>query len=257
MRRPRSRVAALQAHRWRGAPIFDLGDLALGTDVAANVDTITNAVGEVAATGAFPVLLGGDHFVTYPAVTGVARARQLELAYLHIDMHLDLADSVPGYGRYASGTPVRRMVEAGVLAPERVAIVGVEAFQHRNEWEYAQDSGIAVVSAAALRRDGVDEVVARLYEERLAGAPGGVYVSIDIDVLARAFAPGTGNAAGTTGLLPGELSAIVRLIAQWPLAGLDLVEVAPRLDPSGRTAGLGASLLAEALYPRLFTESKW
>jgi arginase family enzyme len=246
-----------QGYTWSDAPVFDLGDLALGSDVPQNMETIAAGVREVVATGALPVLLGGDHFVTYPAVTGLASGRGAAPAYLHVDMHLDLADSLPGYGRHASGTPLRRLIEAGVLDPARVAIVGVEAFQHRSEWNYAVDMGIEVVSAEALRAEGVEECVRRLYDERLSGTPDGVYVSLDIDVLARAYAPGTGNAVGLTGLLPDELAQLVRVVSAWPLAGIDLVEVSPRLDPTGRTAGLGASLLIDALHPRLFTESRW
>jgi agmatinase len=190
-------------------------------------------------------------------VRGLARTCDKPLAYLHVDMHLDLADTVPGYGKHASSTPLRRLIEAGTLDPRRVAIVGVESFHHRNEWTYAQDTGLAVVSAAALRREGIGATLSRLYEERFAGAEAGVYVSLDIDVLARAFAPGTGNAVGAAGLLPEELVELSEVVSAWPLAGIDLVEVSPRLDPTGRTPALAATLLVEALHPRLFTEIAW
>jgi len=246
-----------RAYRWTGTEIFDLGDLELGDDVDANLERISDTVEAVAAKGALPVVLGGDHLVTYPTVRGLARTFEAPPSYLHIDMHLDLAHSVPGYGRHASGTPVRRLIAAGALDPVRVAIVGVEGFQHRNEWSYAQETALAVVSAAGLRREGMRATLERLYEERLAGAEAGVYVSLDIDVLARAFAPGTGNAVGAAGLLPEELVELVEVVAGWPLAGIDLVEVAPRLDPTGRTPALAAALLVEALHPRLFTAVAW
>jgi arginase family enzyme len=245
------------AFRWAGAEMFDLGDLPLTDDVDSNLEAISDAIEAAAASGALLVVLGGDHFVTFPVVRGLSRATKNPPSYLHIDMHLDLADDVPGYGKYASGTPVRRLIEAGSLDPQRVAIVGVESFQHRNEWSYARETGIEVVSAAALRHEGVAATTKRLYDEHLSHNESDIYVSLDIDVLARAYAPGTGNAVGASGLLPDELFELVQVIAQWPLRGLDLVEVSPRLDPTGRTAALGAALLIEALQPRLFTSVAW
>jgi len=247
-------IDARRAYSWRSAPLLDLGDVDLGGELAENMRAIEDALAEITATGALPVTLGGDHFITYPVLSGVARSLGAAVSYLHVDMHLDLADSVPGYGKHASGTPVRRLLEDGVLAPELVAIVGVEGFQHRNEWQYGVDAGLEIVSAEALRGAGIGATLERLLEQRLGGAPGGVYVSLDIDVVSRTYAPGTGNAVGTSGLLPAELIALVDQIASWPLAGLDLVEVAPRLDPTGRTAALAASALIQALHPRLFEE---
>ena len=245
-----------RAFHWAEAKLADLGDVALTDDPSRTIAAISEPIAEVKSTGALPVLLGGDHFVTYPAVTGVARAVSEPIAYLHIDMHLDLADSVPGFGRLACGTPVRRLIDDGVLDPDHVAIVGVEGFQHRVERDYAVEKGIDVVSAQTLRREGIGPTLERLLNGPLA-VDGGIYVSIDIDVLSRTAAPGTGNAVGTSGLLPEELTEVAQLIARWPLTGLDLVEVSPRWDPSGRTAAIAAAVLIEVLHPRLFEEESW
>lgn len=245
-----------RAFRWADAKLADLGDAEIYDDATQTMESISKAIAKIKSTGALSLLLGGDHFVTYPAVTGVASAVAQPIVYLHVDMHLDLAESVPGFGRLACGTPVRRLIEDGVLDPKQVAIVGVEGFQHRIERDYAVEKGIEVVTARDLRREGIQSTLERLLRGRL-GAEGGVYVSIDIDVLNRTAAPGTGNAVGTAGLTPQELTEIARLIARWPLVGLDVVEVAPRWDPSGRTAAMAAAIAIEAIHPRLFVEETW
>jgi agmatinase len=247
-------IDAGTASSHRPGRMADVGDVELGDDAQANADAIERAVGEIVAAGALPLSLGGDHFVTYPVVKAVSRAHE-RLAYLHIDMHLDLADEVPGFGRLASSTPLRRLVDDGALDPARVLIFGVESFHHRNEWDFAVEKGIEVISARRLRREGVAGVL-REALGRIGDGADGLYVSTDIDVVARTYAPGTGNAVGVSGLLPEDLIEIAHVVRAQPLVGLDLVEVAPRWDPSGRTAGIAASYLLEILWPRLFEETK-
>jgi agmatinase len=248
--------------RWRtetsstSTRLVDAGDIAVGENVEGNIQAIRETLAAIASRGALPLALGGDHFVTYPAVGGVVAGREAaslgrDLAYVHVDMHLDLADDVPGFGRYASGTPVRRLVEDGVLDPSRILIWGVESFQHTNEWQFAGENGITVVSAAEIEERGAAASAREPLERVLKGADG-LYLSVDIDVIARVYAPGTGNAAGVAGLKPGDVLELLRVVREHPLAGVDLVEVAPRWDPTGVTAGIAASLLIELLWPRLF-----
>ncbi len=239
--------------RWKAAPLVDAGDVELGPQIDENVATIRQAATHAASGGRFPVFLGGDHFVTYPLASGVRESRAARFGYLHIDMHLDLADTVPGYGTYASGTPVRRLLEDRVIAPVSCAIIGVESFQHKNEWSYAQEHQIDVTSAKRLRREGIEQVLNRLGTKLTTGTEG-VYLSLDIDVLNRTFAPGTGNAVGTEGLLPDELMEVLHHVRQWPLVAMDLVETSPPLDPSGRTAGMAASAILSVLHERLFED---
>lgn len=247
-------IDAGTANRYRAElPLADVGDVALSDDAQRNFDAIADAVAEIAGRRARPLILGGDHFITYPSVTGMARYHDGDLAYLHVDMHLDLADDVPGFGKLASGTPLRRLLDDGTLRGERVVIFGAESFQHRNEWEYAHEHRVSVISSSAIARSGVVALLEPALDRALDGADG-LYVSTDIDALARVYAPGTGNAVGTTGMTPSELIEVAQAIRERPLVGLDLVEVAPSLDPSGRTAGLAASYLIEILWPRLFEQ---
>jgi agmatinase len=246
-------IDAGTASSYRPGAVAELGDVLIGDDAQENVERIERAVTAIVDAGAVPLSLGGDHFVTYPVVSAVSRAHE-QLAYLHIDMHLDLADEVPGFGRLASSTPLRRLIEDGALDPARVIIFGVESFHHRNEWDFAVERGVEVVSAQRLQREGIENVLPAALA-RIGDGADGLYVSTDIDVLARSYAPGTGNAVGVSGLRPEELLTIARIVREHPLVGLDLVEVAPRWDPTGRTAGVAATYLLEVLWPRLFEES--
>jgi arginase family enzyme len=234
--------------------VRDVGDVTVVGEPSRDMIEIKSTFERIAQARAIPLMLGGDHFVTYPAVAGLNAGRQRRLAYVHIDMHLDLADVVPGFGRLASGTPLRRLIDDGTFAGSHTLIVGVESLQHRNEWEYATEQSVRVISADQLRASPLAISLWPSVEAVLAGAEA-MYLSIDIDVLGRAYAPGTGNAVGASGLTPSELLAILRMLRDIPLAGVDLVEVAPNLDPTGRTAGIGVAALIELLWPMLFHET--
>lgn len=239
--------------RYRRNALVDAGDVELTRDPMQNVEAIAAAVEWLVRAGAVPVVLGGDHLISYPVVLGITRADVNRFAYLHVDMHLDLADDIPGFGRLASGTPVRRAIEDGALAPDRVIIFGVDYAQPRNEVEYAREQGITAISGARVTREGVEASLRPALARALDGASG-LYVSFDIDVLARAYAPGTGNTVGASGLEPRHVIEIATIVSEQPLLGLDLVEVSPRWDPTGRTAGLAVAILMQALWPRLFDE---
>jgi arginase family enzyme len=96
-------------------------------------------------------------------------------------------------------------------------------------------------------------VVREAAERGLSGAER-LYVSIDIDCLNRTYAPGTGNNVGIGGLLPDELMEAVNALRSYPVAAIDMAEVSPRWDPSGRTPSIAASALIEFLDPWLFVE---
>ena len=93
-------IVQKRAYRYNRRGIYDLGDVPVGPDLAINRERIRKAVGDVAKRGAMPMTLGGDHYLTHPAATGVADGHPGEkLAFLSLDMHMDLADEVPEFGR--------------------------------------------------------------------------------------------------------------------------------------------------------------
>ena len=242
-----------ETHTYDPSQLVDVGDLVMGVDVNLNTRRISDAVAEIVKREARPLMLGGDHYVTYPAVTGLAQESRStgQMAYVHVDMHADMLDEVPEFGRLSCASPLRRLLEDGVLTPERTLIYGLDPLMSTEECELIRESGVQFVTNSTIEQLGVSETLTPAIERILDGAES-LYASIDIDVLARTYAPGTGNAVGVSGITPANLIDVAQALSRLPLVGADLVEVAPVWDPTGRTAGIAASVLIELLWPTLF-----
>jgi agmatinase len=173
--------------------------------------------------------------LTYGAVRGLGG----DVAVVDFDAHLDLRDEYMG-SRLSHTTYMRRLAEE--IGPERIVEVGTRAVS-KGELEYARDAGVYFCSTLEIRRHGADKV-STLITRRLSKFRRR-YITIDMDVLDPAFAPGVGNPEGD-GLEIGTLIDILVRVAGDDLAGLDLVEVCPGLD-AGITAAQAVKVLFEAL----------
>jgi agmatinase len=244
------------AFEYKREGIYDLGNLILGPDLSINRERIRTAVGDIAKAGALPMILGGDHYLTHPAATGVVDSDPGKLAFLSMDMHMDLATNVPEFGTHNGGSYLRRLIEDGSIDPARVVIFGTEPTVFREEWEFVLKHGITVIPAAYVFEHGVEKTLAPALEKALDGADG-LYATLDIDVGARSLVPGTGNQNGVIGLTPEHMLEIATILAPLPLKGIDIVELSPPLDTAGHTAGLCASMLLRVLRPRLYHQVAW
>ncbi|MCQ8187518.1 agmatinase [Streptomyces rugosispiralis] len=217
---------ALDVYPFHYAQVADAGD------ITANPHNIDEAVASIEAgadallsTGAQLMTLGGDHTIALPLLRSVAR-RHGPVALLHFDAHLDTWDSHFG-AQYTHGTPFRRAAEEGLLDTSALSHVGTRGSLYSKE-DLDEDTklGFGIVTAADVMRRGVDEVVQQL-KERIGKRP--LYISVDIDVLDPAHAPGTGTPEAG-GLTSRELLEIVRGLADCYVVSADLVEVAPAYD---------------------------
>lgn len=255
---PITEEATRESSRYK---LRDLGDLGLyPADVHISTEIMREAVRKIVARRGFPVVLGGDHFISYPSlngfVDGIKDVGQGEkIGYVHIDAHLDLADEMPFFGKLSSGTQVRRMIDTMGFDPEKMLMIGIGGVQPKAEWDYAKSVNIGILGRHLLQ-DGRDirQTVKDAAEQRL-GDCDAIYLTIDIDVNDRSFAPGTGNAVATGGLFPREFLEVLSALRALPLRAVDLVEVAPNLDPSGRTAALAAQAITTVLADRLFEKA--
>jgi len=212
-------------------PFSDLGDLEFSPgDVDGALAAIGELTGRILDEGKRPLLLGGEHLVTWPAVVAVAR-RHPGVRVLQFDAHADLR--LDYMGRAASHATVMRRV-AEVIGPDRCYQVGIRSGT-AEEWRFAQGSTHFAPGACALPA---------AWRADLAQGP--VYVTVDIDFVDPAYAPGTGTPepGGATGR---DLLQAIDGLAGLSLLGADVVEVAPAYDPGGVTAVLAAKVVRELL----------
>jgi agmatinase len=218
--------------------VVDAGDISCSPfDIVAAVAQIEEAAGSLLAGGGRVVAIGGDHTVALPLLRATSR-RHGPLALVHFDAHLDTWDTYFGQ-RFTHGTPFRRAWEEGLLLRDRSAHVGLRGPLYGSH-DLTDDAamGFLQISADDVGR-GVDAVIDRLVE-RVGDAP--VYLSVDIDVLDPAHAPGTGTPEAG-GLTSRELLAMVRGLRRVSVVGGDVVEVAPAYDHAEITAIAAAHVL--------------
>ncbi|GAA2314148.1 agmatinase [Streptomyces violaceusniger] len=218
--------AAMNVYPFHYAQVADAGDITANPhNIDKAVESIEAGADALLSTGAQLMTLGGDHTIALPLLRSVAR-RHGPVALLHFDAHLDTWDSHFG-AQYTHGTPFRRAVEEGLLDTSALSHVGTRGSLYSKE-DLDEDTklGFGIVTAADVMRRGVDEVVQQL-TERIGKRP--LYISVDIDVLDPAHAPGTGTPEAG-GLTSRELLEIVRGLADCYLVSADLVEVAPAYD---------------------------
>ena len=204
--------------------IVDYGDApVVPADPGRSHAAIAGLVGEVVDAGALPITLGGDHSITEPCVTAVA-ARRGPVGLIHFDTHTDTGREVFGVER-SHGTPMFRLVEAGTVTGARYAQVGLRGYwPGPEEFAWQRGRGIASFFMHDVRDLGIREVVERALAHVGDGA---VYLTVDVDVLDPAFAPGTGTPE-PGGMTSADLLWAVREIAaRCELVGADVVEVLP------------------------------
>ena len=233
----------LDVEPWAGRQVADAGDLPANPfDLREAISQIEAAASAVLDVSGHLVAIGGDHTIALPLLRATA-ARHGPVALVHFDAHLDTWDTYFG-APYTHGTPFRRAVEEGVLALDCSAHVGIRGSLYASS-DLADDRklGFATVSTADVARRGVDEAIDRV-RERVGDRP--VYVSVDVDVLDPAHAPGTGTPE-PGGLTTRELQLILRGFDGLRLVGADIVEVAPAYDHAELTSLAAANVAYELL----------
>ena len=234
---------ALDVSPWQQMQVADAGDVSANPfDIEAAVGAIEAAARGLAGKADRIVAIGGDHTIALPMLRAV-HALHGPIALVHFDAHLDTWDTYFG-AAYTHGTPFRRAVEEGLLVMDHCAHVGIRnSLYGVNDLVDDRKLGFATVSTLDIARRGVDEAIDRV-RERVGDHP--VYVSIDIDVLDPAHAPGTGTPE-PGGLSTRELQLILHGLADLDIVGADVVEVSPAYDHAQLTALAAAAAIYELL----------
>lgn len=237
-------LAELLAFPWGFDPferlaVIDYGDAFLDPGLPLAIETaIRDHVAGIVAADVFCLALGGDHFVTYPALQAHA-AKYGPLGLIQFDAH---ADTWPDDGRRIDhGTMLSRALAEGLLAPARSVQVGIRTCA-------PNDHGLTILDAPWVHEHGTVATRERILT--VAGS-GPVYLSFDVDCLDPAFAPGTGTPV-PGGLASAQALALVRGLAALDIVGADVVEVAPAYDVSEITA-LAAATVAHDVLAMLAT----
>ncbi len=210
----------------------DLGDLGLPFgNVGASLDMIEEAADILLEDGKFPIFLGGEHLVSYPVIKAFHKKFN-DLHVVHFDAHADLRKDFYGEDRSHS-TVMRKAAE--ILGPGKVFQFGIRS-GIKEEFDFAQAN-------TRMYPMEVLEPLKKVLSE-IKGKP--VYMSLDIDVVDPAFAPGTGTQE-PGGCTSREIIQAIHLLGQLNIVGFDLVEVCPQLDYSERTAILAAKIVRESI----------
>lgn len=238
--------------------VADIGDFTIyPQDIMETGASITEGVYEIAKRGALPVVLGGDHYITYPAFEGFAKAMaerksNPRLGHVHIDSHPDFRDRYENFGRYNHGTCVRRLSENSMVSYKNLAWVGLNGnVLDADIYRIYRSQRLKMFSAQDVREQGIGEIIKEAVETAADGTDA-IYVSIDIDVVDGSQSPGTG-APVFEGIDARDLLRAMEQLSTYDIIGaFDLCEVSPPLDPGERTAHLAANGLIGFLAPRLF-----
>ena len=208
---------------------------------------IHRKVREVAATGAIPIVLGGDHSITWPSATAVAEVRRPgSIGIVHFDAHADTAND--DWGVLAGhGTPMRRLIESGAVDGRNFVQVGLRGYWPPVEtFEWMQAHGLRYHFMTEVEERGAEAVIDDAIAEALDG-PDAIYLSLDIDVVDPGLAPGTGTPEPGGFLSRELLRAIRRIVERVELAGMDIVEVSPPYDHAEVTAMIANRAALEAI----------
>jgi agmatinase len=224
--------------------IVDFGDApVMPADAARSHAAITATVGQVLDAGLIPIVLGGDHSIAEPDIRACA-ARHGPVGLVHFDTHTDTGREVFGV-EISHGTPMFRLVDAGHVDPSRYVQIGLRGYwPGEAEFGWQAEQGITSFFAHAVRELGIDEVV-RQTVTRVGDGP--VYLSVDVDVLDPAFAPGTGTPE-PGGMTSTELLGGCRRLAQeLELVGAEVVEVIPTAVGSADITALVADRIVREI----------
>lgn len=239
---------ALRVDGLQDLQVVDAGDVEMYSgEVEKSCAALESAITQIAAAGAIPLVLGGDHTVTWPNVTGVARAVGWgKVAVIHFDAHADTGDITFG-SLIGHGQPMRRLIESGAARGDRFFQIGLRGYWPEPEtlgWMAEQNMRSYEMTEIVAR--GLDVCLSEALNAALSDCDG-VFLSIDIDVADPAHAPGTGTPE-PGGLSARQLLDAVRRIAyEVPIVGMDVVEVSPAYDHADITVLLANRVVLEAI----------
>lgn len=238
--------------------VVDTGDATISPgETRKSQENIEAAVGEIAEQGATPIVIGGDHSISYPDIKGWAEANGYEdIGLIHFDCHADTGDDGLTGFEYDHGAWVKRVYDDGLMAGENYTLIGPRGFwPGPDTYEEMREAGMKWYTAMDVAQYDLGEIIEDAVQRATDGTDA-VWISFDVDVMEPAYCPGTGEPE-PGGLVPREAIAMVRdAVTQLDPErfGFDVVEVAPQYDVSdtnsyngGITSGFANRLIIEVM----------
>ncbi len=230
--------------------VADFGDVALSYhDTGQTVEETYRAVQTALEAGYFPLIVGGDHGITYPCVKALHDTRTSPIGLIQLDAHCDLLDYSDRQGYHSGSSGMRRALELDRLAGPNLVQIGLRGYTTVEQYEVGRQMGARRISATRLAEMGVQAAA----EQALAWASAetqAIYLTVDMDVITPGEAPGTGwpEPGGLTGQ---QVLDFVRIVAPH-IAAIDIAELNPVYDSRARTTAiLAARLLLDCITTRL------
>ena len=212
-------------------------------------EAIRRKVTQVLQANALPIVLGGDHSITLPSATAVAQQYGFgRVGMIHFDAHADTASSSYGEVLISHGSPMRRLIESGAIPGKNFVQVGLRGYwPPRSVFDWMREQGMRWHPMAEIEARGFNAVLEDTICEAQDG-PDFIYLSVDIDVLDPAFAPGTGTPEPGGINSVDLLSAVRRIATSVNVVAVDVVEVSPPYDgPGAITAEIAHRVVLEAI----------
>ena len=239
---------AMRVDGLKDLSVVDAGDVELYSgDAARSCADLEVEIEKIAQSGAIPIVLGGDHTITWPDATGVARAHGWgKIAVIHFDAHADTGDITFG-SLIGHGQPMRRLIESGAIRGDRFLQIGLRGYWPEPETlGWMAEQGMRSYEMTEIVTRGLADCLTEAFEIALSECDG-IFLSVDIDVCDPGHAPGPGTPE-PGGLSARELlDAVRRICYELPVVGMDIVEVSPPFDHADITALLGNRVVLEAL----------
>ncbi len=231
--------------------LMDAGDIHMhATDIKESYRRIAESVTSLLGKNkdCIPIFIGGDHSITFSTLSGMNEVKTGKIGVIQFDAHHDLRNTEDGGP--TNGTPFRRLLEAGVLEGDHLVQIGIRNYSNSSYYHrYAKENGVKVFTMGDVKKRGITDVI-RESVEHLQGKVEHIYLTIDIDVLDQAYAPGC-PAIGPGGMTSDQLlEAIYLLGMEETVCGLDIVEIDPTIDFRDMTSRVAVHCLLEFLRGR-------
>ena len=231
--------------------VHDCGDIVMHvTDIDESHRRIETVISNLTKNNPhmIPIILGGDHSISYPSIAGFAKGKE-KIGIIQFDAHHDLRNLDDGGP--SNGTPFRSLLENDVICGKQLVQIGIRNFSNARAYhDYAKEQGITIYTMKDVKERAIKEIISESIAILKAQYVTVIYVSLDMDVLDQAFAPGC-PAIGPGGMDSTTLLEAITNLGQEPLVGgMDIVEIDPTLDFRDMTSRVAAHVIMEFLLAK-------